>query len=112
MAIGANFDLQILANGRASLEMVAAGASNRDDFVFWMNAGFHGNLDIVGSGRIDEPSQRCAATPEIPLSPRCRKSRTPKTGPGMIFLECHHHKVFDISSSGAAAPWLVHTNCG
>src|SRR5216683_7223088 len=46
MAIGANFDLQILANGRARLEMVAAGASDRDDFIFWMDAGFHRNLDM------------------------------------------------------------------
>jgi hypothetical protein len=35
-----------MANGRASLEMVAAGASDRDDFVIWMNAGFHGNLEM------------------------------------------------------------------
>jgi hypothetical protein len=46
MAIGTDFHLQILANGRASLELVAAGASDRDDFVFWVNAGFHGNLDM------------------------------------------------------------------
>jgi hypothetical protein len=46
MAVGTNFDLQILANGRASLELIAAGTSDRDDFIIWMDAGFHGNLDM------------------------------------------------------------------
>src|SRR6202021_558371 len=55
MAVGANFDLQILANGRARLEMVAAGASDRDDFVFWVNAGFHGNLDISVAAESTSP---------------------------------------------------------
>jgi hypothetical protein len=67
MAIGANFDLQIMANGRASLEMVAAGASNRDDFIFWMNAGFHGNLDMSVAAE-STSLQRSAATPKMPGS--------------------------------------------
>jgi hypothetical protein len=45
VAIGANLDLQILADGRASLELIAAGTGDRDDFIIWMNAGFHGNLE-------------------------------------------------------------------
>src|ERR1700736_3527807 len=55
MAIGANFDLQILANGRASLEMVAAGASDFDDFIFWMDAGFHRNLDMSVAAESTSP---------------------------------------------------------
>jgi hypothetical protein len=47
MAIGAHFDLQIMADRRASLELIAAGAGNCDDFIFWMDIGFHRNLDKV-----------------------------------------------------------------
>jgi hypothetical protein len=54
-----------MANGRASLEMVAAGAGNVDDFVFGMNAGFHGNLDMSVAAESTN-LRRCAATPEIP----------------------------------------------
>jgi hypothetical protein len=111
MAIGANFDLQIMANGRASLELVAAGASNRDDFIFWMNAGFHGNLDMSVAAE-STSLERCAATPEIPLGSKCRKSRAPKTGPIMIFLESCYHKIFDISPCAATASPFVHNNCG
>jgi hypothetical protein len=84
MAIGANFDLQILANGRASLEMVAAGASDRDDFVIWMNAGFHGNLDM--SVAAESMSIQCAS-PRLKSSVvgQCRKERLPKTGPITIY---------------------------
>src|ERR1700676_4353890 len=60
MAVGANFNLQILANGRASLELVAAGAGDRDDFVIRMNAGFHGNLNLVKRQNRRAP-QRCAS---------------------------------------------------
>jgi hypothetical protein len=56
MAVGAHFDLQIMADRRASLELIAAGASNCDDFVFWMDTGFHRNLD-KSNGRIDEPAK-------------------------------------------------------
>src|SRR5882672_9806191 len=66
MAIGANFDLQILANGRASLEMVAAGASDLDDFVFWMDTGFHGNLDVSVAAESTGTEVR-VATPKTPL---------------------------------------------
>jgi hypothetical protein len=64
MAIGANFDLQILADGRARLELVAAGAGDRDEFVFGMDAGFHGNLDMTlaaESTGTDEGAHRHAA---------------------------------------------------
>jgi hypothetical protein len=44
MAIGTNFDLQILTDGRTRLEFVPAGARYRDLFVIGMDAGFHGNL--------------------------------------------------------------------
>src|SRR5271154_6239943 len=44
MAAGAHFDLQIMADGRAGLELVAAGAGDHDLFVIWVNAGFHWNL--------------------------------------------------------------------
>ena len=44
MAVGADFDLEIAADGRAGREGVAAGAGDGDFFVFGMNAGFHGNL--------------------------------------------------------------------
>src|ERR1700744_2923439 len=44
MAAGTNFDLQILTDGRTRLELVAAGARDRDLLVIGMNAGFHGNL--------------------------------------------------------------------
>ena len=54
MATGTNFDLQVLANGRAGLELVATSASYGDSFIVWMNAGFHRNLEVVSSGRIDE----------------------------------------------------------
>ena len=56
MAIGANFDLQIMADGRAGLELIAAGTSDCDDFIFGMDAGFHRNLD-KSNGRIDEPAK-------------------------------------------------------
>jgi hypothetical protein len=44
VAIRANFDLQILTDGRTRLELVPAGARDRDLFVFGMDAGFHKNL--------------------------------------------------------------------
>src|SRR5271163_2903282 len=44
MAVGAHFDLQVMADGRASLEFVPAGAGDHDLFVIWVNAGFHWNL--------------------------------------------------------------------
>jgi hypothetical protein len=65
VAIGTNFDLQILANGRARLEMVAAGAGDRDEFIFWVNAGFHRNLDMSVAAESTSP-EGCAATPEFP----------------------------------------------
>src|SRR5882672_7755588 len=65
MAVGANLDLQILADGRASLEMVAAGTSDRDDFVFWMDAGFHGNLDVSVAAESTSTEVR-GATPKSP----------------------------------------------
>jgi hypothetical protein len=52
MAVGTHFDLQILTDGRTRLELVSAGARDRDLFVFGMDAGFHGNL-IVMCGRIE-----------------------------------------------------------
>lgn len=44
MTVRANFHLQVLPDRRASLKLVTAGASDRDVFVFRMNAGFHRNL--------------------------------------------------------------------
>jgi hypothetical protein len=42
MAVGADFDLQIVTQGRPRLERVAAGAAHADFFVFRMRIGFHG----------------------------------------------------------------------
>jgi hypothetical protein len=42
MAVRAHFDLEIMAQGRARLERVAAAAGHADFFVFRMNAVFHG----------------------------------------------------------------------
>src|SRR5271166_534086 len=48
MAIGTNFDLQILADRRARLEFVPASAGDCNFFIVWVNAGFHqDNLEIV-----------------------------------------------------------------
>jgi hypothetical protein len=48
MAIGTDFHLQILTDRRARLELVPAGAGDRDFFVVRVNAGFHqDNLEIV-----------------------------------------------------------------
>jgi hypothetical protein len=46
--------------------MVAAGASDLDDFVFWMDAGFHGNLDVSVAAESTGTEVR-VATPKIPL---------------------------------------------
>jgi hypothetical protein len=47
MAVGTNFDLQILTDGRTRLELIAARARDRDLFVIGMDAGFHGNLVLL-----------------------------------------------------------------
>ncbi len=52
MAVRTNFDLQILPDGRAGLELVSAGTSDRDLFVLWVNAGFHRNLVSVAAESI------------------------------------------------------------
>src|SRR5581483_5616161 len=44
MAVRADFDLQIVAQRRAGLEGVTAGADHRDLFVLGMNGVFHGML--------------------------------------------------------------------
>jgi hypothetical protein len=67
MAIGAHFDLQIMADRRASLELIAAGAGHCDDFIFWMDIGFHRNLD-KSNGRIDEPAKGAHRHALIPRS--------------------------------------------
>ena len=36
-----------MADGRARLELVPAGAGDHDLFVFWVNAGFHWNLYVA-----------------------------------------------------------------
>jgi hypothetical protein len=46
MTIRADFNLQILANGRTRLELVAAGTGDCDGLIFWMDAGFHRNLEF------------------------------------------------------------------
>jgi hypothetical protein len=52
MAVRTNFDLQILPDGRAGLELVSAGTGDRDLFVLWVNAGFHRNLvDLLRQNR-------------------------------------------------------------
>jgi hypothetical protein len=45
MALGADFDLQIVANGRTRLERVAAAAGDVDFGVTGMNFSFHANLE-------------------------------------------------------------------
>ena len=65
VAIGAHLDLQILAYGLASLELIAAGTVDCDQFVFGMNAGFHGNLDMSVAAESTSLQQRIA-TPQIP----------------------------------------------
>jgi len=44
VAVRAHLDLQIVSEGRAGLERVAARAANRNLFVFGMALGFHGGL--------------------------------------------------------------------
>src|SRR5579859_278253 len=44
VAAGAHFHVQVMAQGRAGLEGVAAAAGHGDGFVVRMDAGFHGNL--------------------------------------------------------------------
>ena len=56
MAIRADFDLQIMADGRARLERIAASASDGNCFVFGVDGGLHVNL-VVAGGRIDEPDE-------------------------------------------------------
>ena len=73
MAIGAHFDLQIMADRRAGLELIAAGAGDGDDFIFWMDTGFHRNLD-KSNGRIDEPAK--GAPPRL--------DSPPKIGPNIL----------------------------
>jgi len=49
MAVGADFDLQVVSQSRPRLERVAAGAAHVDFFVFRMRVGFHG---FLSTGRI------------------------------------------------------------
>jgi hypothetical protein len=46
VAVGADFDLQIVSQSRTRLERVPAGAGNTDFFVLRMRIGFHGVLSI------------------------------------------------------------------
>ena len=68
MTVRADFNLQILANGRAGLELIAAGASDRDDFVFWMDAGFHRNLGCRWRQNRRALRKVRIATPGVPRS--------------------------------------------
>jgi hypothetical protein len=52
-----------LADGRTSLELVAAGASDGDDFIFGMDAGFHRNLDVSVAAESTSPAKVRIATP-------------------------------------------------
>jgi hypothetical protein len=49
MAVGANFDLQVMTQGRLRLEGIAAGTGHGDFFVFRMRVGFHG---FLSTGRV------------------------------------------------------------
>lgn len=51
VAVRANLDVQVLANRRARLEVVAAAASNSDLFVIWMDVCFHGKDSKVKVNR-------------------------------------------------------------
>src|SRR5450755_4155747 len=51
MAVGADFDLQILAERRARRESVPAGAGDRHVFIFRMNRSFHERLEKVGDAK-------------------------------------------------------------
>jgi hypothetical protein len=64
MAVGTNFDLQILSDGRTGLELVPAGTSDRDLFVVRMDAGFHRNLEFsVAAESITAERNRHALDP-------------------------------------------------
>jgi hypothetical protein len=68
MAVGTNFDLQILTDGRTRLEFVATGARDRDLFVIGMDAGFHGKPRIAvaaESKRFLEKQRRHALNPYL-----------------------------------------------
>ena len=49
MAVGADFDLQVVSQSRPRLERVAAGAAHVDFFVVRMRVGFH---EFLSTGRI------------------------------------------------------------
>jgi hypothetical protein len=51
MTVGADLDLQIVAERRTRGERIAAGASYRHVLIFRMNRGFHGLLTGVGDAK-------------------------------------------------------------
>jgi hypothetical protein len=51
MAVGADLDVQILAERRASGESVAAGAGDRHVLIFRMDRSFHRSLTTVGGAK-------------------------------------------------------------
>jgi hypothetical protein len=106
VAIGANFDLQILADGRTRLELVPAGARDRDLFVIGMDAGFHGNLVcLLRQNRSASLSRNRIATPwALKLLARSQKSM-PKTGPRIICARPAADKAYRLHI-------FVHNNCG
>src|ERR1700722_33649 len=97
MAVGTNFDLQILTNGRTRLELVPAGARDRDLFVIGMDAGFHGNLVLL----LRQNRSACwvsrIATPWTLICWRDLRISMPKTGPRIICAPAHAHKGHSIA---------------
>jgi hypothetical protein len=86
MAVGANFDLQVLTDGRTRFELVAAGARDRDRFIVWVDAGFHWETSYSCCGRIDEREleARHRHTLKTPNAGEIFKINAKKTGSRII----------------------------
>ena len=72
-----------MTDGRTRLELVAAGARDRDLFIFGMDAGFHGNLEFsVAAESITAASG--VATPWTLMLPADLEKSMPETRPRII----------------------------
>src|SRR5271154_6474414 len=104
MTVRTNFDLQILPDGRARFELVAAGTSNRNLLVVWVNASFHRNLfEQLRQNR----RQELQRSPRLGIPKLARPSRKsmPKSGPRIICESDGPNKSNNIDI-------FVHKNCG
>jgi len=117
VATGAHFDLQILADGRARLEFVAAvQVTAMTLYSGWMPAFIGTSMYLLRQNRRALLRSGCASHAlDVPAPfdhSRTLLVQSQKAGPNMLCQSGNYRKVFDISACQTTAYNLVHNICG